>query len=67
VIGEEAKLSDADEATWQHVLDEAPEKFHRGKRHCAPLIAARVILPLKGHTLAVEGDQSMVLIATRCV
>ena len=58
--GEVAKLPNADEATWQHVLDEAPEKLHRGERHRAPLIAVRVILPLKGHTLAVEGDQAVV-------
>ena len=58
--GEVAKLPNPDEATWKHVLDEAPEKFHRGERHRAPLIAAGVILPLKRHTLAVEGDQAMV-------
>ena len=40
--------------------DEAPEKLHGGQRHRAPLIPVRVILPLKGHTLTVEGDQSMV-------
>ena len=58
--GEIAKLPNADEATWEHVLDEAPEKLHRGERHRAPLIAAGVILPLKGHTLAIEGDQAVV-------
>src|SRR5262245_35018393 len=58
--GEVATLPNADEATWQHVLDEAPEKLHRGERHRAPLIAARIILPLKGHTLAVVRYQAMV-------
>ena len=58
--GEIAKLPNADEATRQHVLDEAPEKLHRGERHRAPLIAVRVVLPAKGHALAVEGDQAVI-------
>lgn len=58
--GEIAGLPNTDEAAWQHVLDEAPEEFHRGECHRAPPMAARVILPLKGHALTVEGDQAMV-------
>ena len=34
--GEIAEVADADEAARQDVLDEAPQKFHRGERHRAP-------------------------------
>ena len=59
-IGEIAKLPDADEATRQDVLDEAPQKLHRGQRHRAPLVAVRVVLPAEGDALAIEGDQPMI-------
>jgi hypothetical protein len=42
------------------VLDEAPQKLHGGERHRAPLVAMGVVLPLKGHALAVEGEQAVV-------
>ena len=59
-VGEKARLPNADEATRQDVLHEAPEKLHRGQRHRAPLIAVGVVLPLKGHVLAIEGEQPVV-------
>ena len=59
-VGEIATLPNADEAPRQHVLHEASEKLHRRQRHRAPPMTVRVILPLKGHPFAVEGDQAMV-------
>jgi hypothetical protein len=35
-------------------------KLHRRDGHRAPPISVRIILPLKGHSLAVEGDQAVV-------
>ena len=55
-----AEVPNADEAAWQDVLDEAPQKLHYGERHRARLIAVGVILPLKGDVVAIEGAQPMV-------
>lgn len=60
MIRQQATLPNADEAARQHVLDEAPEKLHRGERHRAPLVIVSVVPPPEGHARAVEGDQPVV-------
>ena len=42
------------------MLDEAPQKFHRGQRHRATLTFASIVFPAKRDALAVEGDQPMI-------
>ena len=59
-IRQKTKLADAHEAARQDVLDEATEKLHRRERHRAPLPVVRIVLPPKGHALAVEGEQPMI-------
>ena len=58
--GKIAEVADADETPWQHMLDEAPQKFHCGERHRAPLVVVRIVLPAKRDALAVEGDQPVI-------
>src|ERR1019366_9790680 len=58
--GEIAEVAHADEATREHMLDEAPQKLHRGQRHRARLIAVRVVLPLEGDAVAVEGAEPVI-------
>ena len=60
VIGEKAKLSNADEAAREHVLDEAPEKLHGGERHRATLTVVRIVLPAKRDALAVKREQAVI-------
>ena len=60
MIRKKTKLPNADEATRQHVLDEAPEKFHRGEGHRATLTLVGVVLPTKRHALPIERDQAMI-------
>ena len=59
-VREKARLPNADEAARQDVLDEAAQKLHRGERHRARLIAVRVVLPLEGDALAVEGAEPVI-------
>ena len=59
-IGEKAKLPNANEAAWQDVLDEAPQKLQRGQRHRPPLVTVRVVLPPEGDPLTIERDQPMI-------
>ena len=65
--GEIAELPDADEASWEEVLHDAPQKLGRGERHRALLRAVRVVLPAKRYALAVEGQQAVIADRTRCV
>ena len=59
-VRQKSRLANADEAARQDVLDEAAEKLHRRERHRALLAAMRVVLPVKRHALAVEGEQSVI-------
>ena len=59
-VREKARLSDTHETARQDVLDEAPEKLHRGERHRAPLVVVGVVLPLEGDVLTIEGEQPMI-------
>ena len=61
-VGQEACVANAVKAFWQHVHQEAADKFRRGERH--GFIAARafdaVILEGKGDALCIGGDQALV-------
>ena len=59
-VREKPGLPDTHEAARENVLDEAPEKLHRGQRHRAALVAVGVVLPRKRHVLAVEGEQPVI-------
>ena len=60
MIRQKAKLPNADEAARQHVLDEAPEKFHRGERHRPMLTVTRVVLPVERNPLTIKCDQAVI-------
>jgi hypothetical protein len=61
-IGQKACVANAVKAFWQHVHQEAADKFRRGERH--GFIAAgafdAIILDGKGDALGVGGDQALV-------
>ena len=59
-VREKPRLPDSDEAARQDVLDEAPQKLHRGQRHRAPLIVVRVVLPLERDASPVERAQPVI-------
>src|SRR5450759_96859 len=46
-VGQESEMSDAHEASRQHVEHETPEKLSRRQRHLAALVAVRVVSPAK--------------------
>jgi hypothetical protein len=53
-------MANPHEAPWQDVLDKAAQKLQGGECHRAGLLAVRVILPLKGDVLAIEGAQAVI-------
>lgn len=55
-------MTDAMQAFWQHVNEEAADELVCGKRHPLVSIAAldAIILPLEGDALLVAGDQAAV-------
>ncbi len=53
-------MTDADEASGEHVQKEAPQELGGGKCHLALLATVGVILPAKGDALLVEGQQAMI-------
>jgi hypothetical protein len=55
-IGQVSKLPDADETAGQNVLGEAAEELVRRKCHLPLLVAMSVVLPAKGHALAIESQ-----------
>ena len=60
MVGQETEVANAHEASWQHVLEEAPQEFNGGKRHLALFAATRIVLPAKRHLLDVESEQAVV-------
>jgi hypothetical protein len=61
-FGEQAVVTDAMQAFWQHVDEEAANEFAGGERHLLVSIAAldAVVLPVEGDALLIEGDQAAV-------
>jgi len=59
-MGEEAKVSDADETSGQHMLDKAAEELRRRQSHFAMLFAVGVILPAECDVFSVECDESVI-------
>src|SRR6266852_3389713 len=59
-IREKAKLANANEAAREHVLDEPPEKFHRGERHGPSRTVVRVVLPANGDPVAIKREQAVI-------
>ena len=59
-ICQKAKLTNANEAARQHVLNEAPQELRRGERHLALFVSVGVILPAERYPLAIKGEQAMI-------
>ena len=59
-IGEEAKVSDADETSGQYMLDKTAEELGRRQSHFAVLVAVRVVLPTECDALSVECEESVI-------
>ena len=53
-------MTDANEASGEHVQKEAPQELGGGECHLALFAAVGVILPAKGDALLVEGQQAMI-------
>src|SRR5205823_10396201 len=58
-FGEQAVVTDAVEAAWQHVDEEAADELVRGECHALISIAVldAIVLPLEGDAVLVEGNQ----------
>src|ERR1700746_612542 len=61
-FGEQAVVSDAMQAFWQHVDEESSDDLVGGERHLLVSIAAldAVVLPLESDASLVKGDQATV-------
>jgi len=59
-VGEEAEVTDAHEATWQHMQKEAAQELVDGQRHRLLFVAMCGIAPSEGDVAMVERDQSVV-------
>ena len=57
-IGEQAEVTDADEAPWEHVQQEAPEKFLDAERHDFRASSVRVVLPAEVDDAVDETDEA---------
>jgi hypothetical protein len=60
-VGEQAVVSDAHEAFWQDVEEEAAQELGCLELHDAPPAAMGIILPAEADVLSVEADQTVVL------
>src|SRR4051794_31419576 len=58
-IGEESKMTDANEPFWQHMQKEAAQELGRQQRHRFLFATMRVVLPTKGYALPIEGEKPM--------
>ena len=59
-VGEEAEVTDAHEATWQHMQKEAAQELVDGQRHRLLPVAMCGIAPSEGDVAMVERDESVV-------
>ena len=59
-VGEQAVMTDADEAPGKHMEEEAVQKLLCCELHSALLSAVGIVLPAEGDMLAVEGEQAVV-------
>lgn len=59
-IGQESELTEALEATWEHMQQEATDELSSRKSHGALLIFAGVVFPTKGKVAVLECEQAMV-------
>ena len=59
-VGEQAEVTDAHEAFWQHVQEEASQELDSVEFHDAPLATMRVVLPAEVDILTVEGGDPVV-------
>ena len=59
-IGEDAEVPDAHEATGEQMQKKAPKKLIGADCHLSLLVAVRIILPSKGDTVILEGQQPVV-------
>lgn len=66
-VGEQAEVTDTHEAAWEHVHQEAPEKFLDVERHDLRASAIGVILPAKLDDAGDETDQPCVRDRDPCV
>src|SRR5262245_126153 len=66
-VAQVPELADANEATWQDVMDKAAEKLMRREGHFALFPAMRVVLPKESTFWPSKGSRRWLLIATRWV
>ena len=59
-MGEEAKVSDADETSGQYMLDKAAEELRRRQSHFAVLFAVRVVLPPECAALSIKCQKAVI-------
>src|SRR6266576_7058053 len=59
-MGQQSKVSDADESRRQHMQQESPQKFVDAQRHQTLLILVSGIAPAESDGAVGEGDQAMV-------
>ena len=53
-------MTDAHESSGEHVQKETPQELRGGKSHLALLATVGIVLPAKGDTLLIEGQQAMI-------
>ena len=59
-VGQEPKVTDANEPLRQHMQKEAAQELGRQQRHLLLFAAMRIVLPTERDALAIEGEQSMI-------
>ena len=59
-IGEEAKITDSDEALRQQLQEETAQELGCQQRHLALLATTRIVLPTEGNAFAVECQQPVI-------
>src|SRR5215472_9951740 len=59
-VGEEAEVTDAYEATWQHMKEKPPQELIGGQRHQPLFVAMGGVAPTKRHLPVLHGNESVV-------
>ena len=59
-MGEEAKVSDADETSGQYMLNKTAEELRRRQSHFAVLFAVRVVLPPECDALSIKCQKAVI-------
>ncbi len=59
-VGEEAELTNADEAVWKNMLHVAPQELRCRERHQALLVSVRIVLPAESDLLPIERNEPVI-------